>query len=117
MPKRFSKRATGILFPVLLMLWASGLNAQALAAVDTRPGSLTDGPAAATKNVLVLFSGRFIAPVSIAVDEAVRSIFQRNPSTKVELYAETLDAARFDPESHGPVLSAGLKEEFTGGRD
>jgi hypothetical protein len=99
------------------MLWASGLSAQALAAADTKPGILTDGPAAATKNVLVLFSGRFIAPVSIAVDEAVRSTFQRNPSTKVELYSETLDVARFDPERHGPVLSAYLKEEFAGGRD
>ncbi len=112
MLNRFSKRATGILFPILLMLWASGLNAQALAVANTRPGSLTDGPAVTTKNVLVLFSGRFIAPVSIAFDEAVRSTFQRNPSTKVELYAETLDVARFDPERHAPVLSAYLREKF-----
>jgi PAS domain S-box-containing protein len=68
------------------------------------------GPA--TKNVLLLFSGRFIAPLSIAVDEAVRATFQRSPSVKVELYAETLDVARFDPERYGPLLAAYLREKF-----
>jgi PAS domain S-box-containing protein len=66
----------------------------------------------ATKNVLLLFSGRFIAPLSLAVDEAVRATFQRSPSVKAELYAETLDIARFDPERYGPLLAAYLREKF-----
>src|SRR3974377_1475338 len=53
-----------------------------------------------TKNVLLLFSGRFIAPLSITVDEAVRATFNASPSTKVELYSETLDVARFNPERY-----------------
>jgi PAS domain S-box-containing protein len=67
---------------------------------------------APAKNVLLLFSGRFNAPLSIAVDEAVRMTFQRSPSMKVELYAETLDVARFDPERYGPLLAAYLREKF-----
>ena len=64
------------------------------------------------KNVLVLFSGRFIAPLSVAVDEAIRATFQRSPSMKVELYAETLDVARFDPERYGALLAAYLRAKF-----
>jgi PAS domain S-box-containing protein len=64
------------------------------------------------KNVLLLYSGRFIAPLSLAVDEAIRATFQRSPAMKVELYAETLDVARFDPERYGPLLAAYLREKF-----
>jgi two-component system sensor histidine kinase/response regulator len=64
------------------------------------------------KNVLVLFSGRFVAPLSVAVDEAIRATFQRSPSMKVELYAETLDVARFDPERYGARMAAYLREKF-----
>ena len=67
-----------------------------------------------TKNVMLLFSGRFVAPLSIAVDEAIRATFQRSPLMKVELYAETLDVARFDPERYGPFFAAYLREKFAG---
>jgi len=51
------------------MLLVSGLSAPAFAASDTitiTPGS---GRVTTTKNVLLLFSGGFIAPVSIAVQK------------------------------------------------
>ncbi len=108
----------------LIWLWGCGLAvlapAQAFAAADGKADAVRDKRAAtgraqagpATKNVLLLFSGRFIAPLSIAVDEAVRATFQRSPSVKVELYAETLDVARFDPERYGPLLAAYLREKF-----
>ena len=95
-------------------------HAQALSVTDGKAGVVHDERAAtdraqadpATKNVLLLFSGRFIAPLSIAVDEAIRATFQRSPSVKAELYAETLDVARFDPERYGPLLAAYLREKF-----
>ena len=73
------------------------------------------GPAqagSAMKNVLLLFSGRFSAPLSMQVDEAVRQTFERSPSVKVELYTETLDVARFDPERYGSLQAAYLREKF-----
>ena len=46
------------------------------------------------------------------MDEAVRRTFQQSPSIKVELYAETLDVARFDPERLGTLMAAYLREKF-----
>ena len=66
-----------------------------------------------TKNVLLLLSGRFIAPLSIEVDAAVRETFQRFPVLNVELYAESLDVARFDAERYSTVLAAYLREKYT----
>jgi len=122
-----ARRVTfGVLSPILSILLTLGLSlpafapAQSFAATGGKASAVRDERAAtgraqadpATKNVLLLFSGRYIAPLSIAVDEAVRATFQRSPSTKVELYAETLDVARFDPERHGPLLAAYLREKF-----
>ena len=65
-----------------------------------------------TKNVLLLLSGRFIAPLSIEVDAAVRAAFQRSPALNVELYAESLDVARFDAQRYSTVLAAYLREKY-----
>ncbi len=62
--------------------------------------------------MLLLFSGRFYAPLSVEVEAAVRSAFRASPAVEVELFAETLDMARFDPERHGPILAAYLREKF-----
>jgi PAS domain S-box-containing protein len=118
MPNTLAKRVTfGLLSPILSMLLILGLSLPAFAQtkpqVDLTAKNVSRAQAGpATKNVLLLFSGRFIAPLSIAVDEAVRATFQRSPSVKVELYAETLDVARFDPERYGPLLASYLREKF-----
>jgi len=68
MPGSVPKRAiSGPLSRLLLMLLVSGLSAPAFAASDTitiTPGSER---VTTTKKFLLLFSGGFIAPVSIAV--------------------------------------------------
>jgi hypothetical protein len=108
-----------------LLIWWLGFLLQAHA----QPPTVTDGKASAVhgvravtgqaqagpaaKNVLLLYSGRFNAPLSLEVDEAVRATFQRSPAMKVELYAETLDVARFDPDRYGPLLTAYSREKFT----
>ena len=76
-------------------------------------GGPTSGRSAApVKNVLILFSGRFYAPLSVEVEAAVRAAFQKAPGVEVELFAETMDMARFDPKRHGPLLATYLREKF-----
>ncbi len=57
------------------------------------------------KNVLLLSSGRFSAPLSVEVDEAVCTTCQRSPAMKPALYVETLDVVRSGPGRYGPLLS------------
>jgi signal transduction histidine kinase/ABC-type uncharacterized transport system substrate-binding protein len=75
-------------------------------------GPVSIRASSAVKNVLILFSGRFYAPLSVEVEAAVRAAFQKAPGVEVELFAETMDMARFDPERHGPILAAYLREKF-----
>lgn len=84
----------------------------ALLAILLIGGSSSVRAAAPVKNVLLLFSGRFYAPLSVEVEGAVRAAFQRASGVEVELFAETLDIARFDPDRHGPILADYLREKF-----
>jgi len=66
----------------------------------------------AIKNVLLLLSGRFVAPLSVEVDESVRRVFSHSRALNVELYAESLDVARFDAERYHKILAAYLREKY-----
>jgi signal transduction histidine kinase len=76
-------------------------------------GPISIRAAAPVKNVLILFSGRFYAPLSVEVEGAIRAAFHKAAGVEVELYAETLDMARFDPARHGPILADYLREKFS----
>ena len=78
----------------------------------------TSAPVAAedVKRVLVLYPVSDGQPGILRFDEGLRSALKARPDTRVEIYNEYLDAARFPDERHQRHLAEFLRGKYSGRR-
>ena len=68
------------------------------------------------RRVLVLYPVSDGQPGILRFDESLRSAFKASPDTRVEIYNEYLDSARFPDERHQRHLADFLRGKYSGRR-
>src|SRR5262249_32966725 len=66
------------------------------------------------RRVLVLYPVSDGQPGILRFDEGLRSVFKTRPNTRIEIYREYLDSARFSDEPHQRRLADFLRGKYLG---